>query len=135
MAKTTTTSATAPIDPSYQFKVGDLIEYRWPKDGSLWTGRIVDKLQPRLNRRADGVKETRIGYAIDIDGVDRLTGDAPYFADPRDLRLRPDLEAARADNAFQEFLSELLTAPRRGARKSRSFGVRPKPVVVAGGAA
>jgi len=108
-------------DSSYQFQVGDLIEYQDPETGRTYTGRIVRPYGKYSVPRADGALEYCEGYGVDLDSLARRNPERPYLALASGLRLRPDLAAARADNAFQMLLHGILTAPRRGRRPKSPY--------------
>lgn len=125
--KASTKRHTNASDASYQFNAGDLIEYRHPDTGDVFTGRIVFPYQVNRIFDDDGkFLEERRGYACDYDGFNRASDDRPYFAYASGLRLRPDLAAARTDNAFQALISSILTAPRRGRRPKSPYPAAPK---------
>ncbi|MDR2991178.1 MAG: hypothetical protein LBU72_04495 [Burkholderiaceae bacterium] len=119
MTKPATTSK--PTDPSYQFQVGDLIEYHHP-EGGIYKGRIVGEYCLRRcldNNRT--VTHISYGYGLSLDGAAPADAVGGYFAFADGLRLRPDLAAAREDNAFQVFLHTIVTAPRRGRRPKSPY--------------
>lgn len=109
MAKLTSRRTTEP-NPSYQFQVGDLIEYR-PGDGCVYSGRIVRPYGQFAVYDDGAFSGNKTGYAVAIDGD---ADPVPTFALVGGLRLRADLAAARECNAFQMMLAGIMSAPRRG---------------------
>jgi len=109
-------------DSSYQFQVGDLIKYRDPDTGITYTGRIVRPYGRYTAVSQGDAREECEGYGVDLDNVEHRNPKRPYIAFASGLSLRPDLAAARADNAFQMLLHGILTAPRRGRRPKSPHG-------------
>ncbi len=128
--KDTTRTKLSAIAANYQFQAGDLIEYRDPHSGKLFSGRIVSHYQTSRVFGEDGkFLEERLGYGCDYDGVERGEDGRPYFAYASGLRLRRDLAESREDNAFQMFLTGLLSAPRKGRPPKSPYPPAPKGTV------
>lgn len=131
-ANSTDRAGIKPIDSSYQFQVGDLIEYTHPETGYIRTGIITASYCLCNVNAEDGTSTSRYGYAGFVDDCEKSPDDRPYFLDPAGLRLRPDLACARADSAFQALLTSVLTAPRRGRLPKSPYGSAPKSRTYAG---
>lgn len=112
---------TCGVDPSYQFPIGDLVEY-WDDYGNLRAGKISHAYGPLHGGDEGQPCEIRAGYGITGDDSE---SDQSMFADPERLSLRSDLADARACNAFQAFLAGVLAAPRRGRRPKSLYPLKP----------
>lgn len=110
-----------PIDPSYQFQVGDLVEYTLPDTGEACTGVILFPYALRKYKNENDKEVEGYCYVGELDDCEELIA-MPVAG----IRLRPDLEAARTDNVFQAFLTSVITAPRRGRLPKSPYGAAPK---------